>query len=96
MSKNKLYKTKPYGHVFGDTEGRVFDQDMRYFRGDGTLWRDPEAKESAAEKAQREAEEKADAKAESKRVADEAAAAKSAESNDAQLSAQLSTSSGKL
>ena len=44
----KLDKSKPYGTVFGDNQGRVFDQDGEYFRGDGSLWVPTEEELAAA------------------------------------------------
>jgi hypothetical protein len=88
MSKIQLDKSKPYGHIVGDTEGRVFEQGAHFFNGDGKLWVDPDHKETAAEKKAREADEAAEAK----RIADEQVAtekaAKDAE-NQSQLAAQL-------
>ncbi len=43
MSTKKLDKTQPFATIYGDTEGRVYEQDSLYFRGDGTLWVDPAA-----------------------------------------------------
>jgi hypothetical protein len=34
----QLDKTKPHGTVFGDNQGRVYEQDGKYFRGNGSLW----------------------------------------------------------
>lgn len=86
MSAIKLDKQQPYGHITGDSEGRVYEQDGRFFTADGKLWRDPKKKETAEEKAAREAQEKADAEA---AAAAEAEAAKQAEQD--QLAAQLGT-----
>lgn len=89
---NKLDKSKPYGTISGDTEGRVFEQDGRFFLADGKPWRDPKKKETAEEKAAREAAEKEEA---DRLAAEEEAQRKLAEGggNDAQLNAQLSTGS---
>lgn len=92
MSSQKLDKSKPFGTITGDTEGRVFEQDGRFFYADGKPWRDPKKKETAEEKAAREAAEKEEA---DRLAAEEAAAAAAASGSnvDAQLSAQLSTAS---
>lgn len=88
----KLDKTQPYGHITGDTEGRVYEQDGRYFTVDGKPWRDPKKKESAEERAAREADEKAAAEA-----AAAAAAAAEKKTDDDQLAAQLgNTTIGKV
>lgn len=77
----KLDRSKPYGAIHGEAQGRRYEQDGRYFCADGSQWRDPSAKESAAERAARE---KAEAEAEL------AAKAKAAEEGeDDQLSKQL-------
>lgn len=34
----KLDKSKPYGEVINDTQGRRYEQDGRYFDGLGNLW----------------------------------------------------------
>lgn len=88
MSKITLDKSKDYATVYGDDKGRVYQQGDHHFRGDGSLWRDPDVKETAAEKkAREEAEAAAD-----KRAADEAEAAKKAAGAggaDDQLTKQL-------
>ena len=46
----KLDKSKPYGTISGDTEGRIYEQDNTFFHGDGTEWTPPakaEAKPAA-------------------------------------------------
>lgn len=90
---NKLDKSKPYGHIVNDSEGRVFEQDGRYFTGEGKPWRDPSKKETAAE---REAREKAEKEEADRIAAEEEAQRKLAAGeggNDGQLSKQLSTGS---
>lgn len=87
MSKHTLNRNEPHATIFGDDQGRHFEQDGKFFTQDGKLWRDPAHKETAEEKKAREAQEKADAEAAAK-AAEEA---KKAQSNDGQLSAQLST-----
>ena len=85
MSALKLDKSKPFGQIFGDLEGRHYDQGGRYFGSDGSLWVDPNApkkKETAAEIAARE-------KAEADEAARLAAEAKKAAGGDDQLSQQL-------
>lgn len=93
MSKITLDKNKPHAVIYGDDKGRVYAQGDHHFRTDGSLWRDPDVKESAAEKKAREEAEAAEAK----RIADEEAAAKKALAEgataDEQLSKQLSTGS---
>lgn len=36
-----LDKTKPYGQIQGDDQGRIYEQDHTYFTGDGMEWVDP-------------------------------------------------------
>lgn len=94
MSASKLNRNEPFADIFGDTEGRRFEQGGRFFRPDGSLWRDAKKKESAEEKAAREAQEQADAEAEAAAEAAAAAAAAAASTDvDAQLSQQLTTDS---
>jgi hypothetical protein len=33
-----LDRNKPFGRVCGDSQGRVFEQDGRFYRGDGSEW----------------------------------------------------------
>lgn len=42
-----LDKSKPYGTIYGDQEGRAFEQDGKYFESSGKPW----APEKPAEKA---------------------------------------------
>lgn len=41
MAAATLDRKRPFGAVIGDTEGRNFEQDGNFFRGDGTLWTEP-------------------------------------------------------
>lgn len=85
MPANKLNRNEPFGQIYGDADGRHFEQDGAFYTQDGKLWRDPKAKESAADRAARE---KAEAE-EAQRLADEEAARKAAAGGDDQLNAQL-------
>lgn len=38
-----LDRTKPFGTIFGDEAGRMYEQDGAYFLGDGSPWQAPEA-----------------------------------------------------
>lgn len=83
-----LDRTKDFAVVHGDSEGRCFEQDNRFFTAEGKLWRDPKKKESAEERAEREKAEKAEAD----RIAAEAEATKKAAAGgetDPQLQKQL-------
>lgn len=82
MAVKKLDKSKPHGHIFGDDQGRIYEQDGAFFNGDGTPWRDPAKKEGAAERAARE-------KAEAEAAAAEAERLKAEGGADDQLSKQL-------
>lgn len=87
MSQLKLDRSRPFAIISGDTEGRHFEQDNRFFNRTEGLWRDPKAKES---KDEREAREKAEADAvEAARLQAEADAKKAAGGDD-QLTKQLS------
>lgn len=33
-----LDKSKPFAQVYGDDQGRAFEQDGAFFRGDGSPW----------------------------------------------------------
>lgn len=46
----KLDKSKPHFTVFGDDNGRAFEQDGKFFNGDGTLWTEPEGEGEATAK----------------------------------------------
>lgn len=37
----KLNRNFPYGAISGDTQGRCYEQDHQFFRGDGSLWVEP-------------------------------------------------------
>jgi hypothetical protein len=37
-SSKKLDREQPYGTIYGDEQGRAFEQEGVYFRGDGTVW----------------------------------------------------------
>lgn len=41
MAAATLDRKRPFGAVIGDTEGRNFEQDGQFFRGDGSLWTEP-------------------------------------------------------
>lgn len=78
-----LDRSKPFATVFGDDQGRIYEQGGQYFRGDGSLWTDaaPAKGEAAAAKAPA-----------SKRAAikpEPAVPATPAGEQDAQLAAQL-------
>lgn len=55
-----LDRSRHYGHVFNDDFGRMYEQDGKFFIGDGSEWQDPSAAPKAAApkrgKAQAEAE----------------------------------------
>lgn len=36
-----LDRQKPFGEIYGDSEGKRYEQDGEYFRGDGSLWGPP-------------------------------------------------------
>lgn len=36
-------RKKPFGTIYNDDQGRMYEQDGNFFRGDGSLWTDPEA-----------------------------------------------------
>jgi hypothetical protein len=46
----KLDKTKPYGEIFNDTQGRCFEQGGNYFDGLGNLVGTPKAPKPKAGK----------------------------------------------
>jgi len=53
---------RPYATVHGDLEGRSFEQDTAYFRGDGSLWTGPnEAEAKAVAEADKQAKAEAEA-----------------------------------
>lgn len=85
MSTLKLDRAKPHAQIFGDIEGRHYEQDNRYFRGDGSLWVDPNAPKKQESKAEAAAREKAEAEAEAARLEAE----KKAAGEGDQLSQQL-------
>lgn len=45
-----LDRSRPFGTIFGDDAGRMFEQDGQYFRGDGSRWSDPAAPAPVADK----------------------------------------------
>jgi membrane protein involved in colicin uptake len=85
MSKQTLDRKQTFAQIYGDNAGRHYEQDGKFFNSDGKLWRDPSAKETAAEKKEREEAEAAEAA----RLAAEAEAAKKAEGGGDQLGQQL-------
>ncbi len=37
----QLDKSKPYATIFGEADGRVYEQGGHHFNGDGSLWVEP-------------------------------------------------------
>jgi hypothetical protein len=73
-------RSRPYGSVFGDLEGRMYEQDGQFFRGDGSLWTPPATADAVDAPA---------AKATPKASAKKAAADPAPATVDAQLDAQM-------
>jgi hypothetical protein len=49
MAAPTLDRNRPHGTVYGDPDGRIYQQGDNYFRGDGSLWTEPVKAEAEAE-----------------------------------------------
>lgn len=49
MAAPSLDRSRPFGTVSGDSEGRIYAQGEHFFHADGTLWSPPASAEAAPE-----------------------------------------------
>lgn len=91
MAGKQLDRKKPFAEIYGDTQGRRFEQDHTFFGPDEKEWIGPAAAAEVATPAKKltKAEEKAKAEAEAAAAAEVAAKAGDGVAADSQLDAQL-------
>jgi hypothetical protein len=45
--KGWLDRSRDHASVYGDDQGRMWEQDGKHFNGDGSPWRDPSGRKAA-------------------------------------------------